>query len=87
MPMNCRPGCGMCCIAPSISQPLPGMPSGKSAGKACVNLDPQTFACRIWGQADYPDFCRGFQPEKAFCGDSREEAEQILTWLEASTLP
>ncbi|MDP3170542.1 MAG: YkgJ family cysteine cluster protein, partial [Polaromonas sp.] len=24
--MNCRPGCGACCIAPSISSPIPGMP-------------------------------------------------------------
>ncbi|HBO0679766.1 TPA: YkgJ family cysteine cluster protein, partial [Pseudomonas aeruginosa] len=23
--MQCRAGCGACCIAPSISSPLPGM--------------------------------------------------------------
>ncbi|MCR3872443.1 YkgJ family cysteine cluster protein, partial [Pseudomonas aeruginosa] len=27
--MQCRAGCGACCIAPSISSPLPGMPAGK----------------------------------------------------------
>lgn len=29
---ECRPGCGACCIAPSISSPIPGMPEGKAAG-------------------------------------------------------
>ncbi|HCS2930732.1 TPA: YkgJ family cysteine cluster protein, partial [Shigella flexneri] len=24
--MECRPGCGACCTAPSISSPIPGMP-------------------------------------------------------------
>ncbi|HAI50813.1 MAG TPA: zinc/iron-chelating domain-containing protein, partial [Enterobacteriaceae bacterium] len=27
--MECRPDCGACCIAPSISTPIPGMPHGK----------------------------------------------------------
>ncbi|HNF77692.1 MAG TPA: YkgJ family cysteine cluster protein, partial [Thauera aminoaromatica] len=26
--MDCRPGCAACCIAPSISSPIPGMPHG-----------------------------------------------------------
>ncbi|HNV09555.1 MAG TPA: YkgJ family cysteine cluster protein, partial [Dokdonella sp.] len=29
--MSCRSGCGACCIAPSISSPIPGMPNGKPA--------------------------------------------------------
>ncbi|WP_439135076.1 YkgJ family cysteine cluster protein [Pseudomaricurvus sp.] len=85
--MECRKACGMCCIAPSISQAIPGMPQGKKAGEKCVNLDPVTFNCRIWGSDEYPDFCRGFQPEEAFCGQTREEAEKILTFLESSTHP
>ena len=28
----CRPGCGACCIAPSITSPIPGMPDGKPVG-------------------------------------------------------
>ncbi|EQA7518310.1 YkgJ family cysteine cluster protein, partial [Shigella flexneri] len=24
--MECRPGCGACCTAPSIFSPIPGMP-------------------------------------------------------------
>jgi len=27
--IDCRSGCGACCIAPSISSPIPGMPNGK----------------------------------------------------------
>ncbi len=27
--VSCRPGCGACCTAPSISSPIPGMPNGK----------------------------------------------------------
>jgi Fe-S-cluster containining protein len=30
--MDCRAGCGACCIAPSISSPIPGMPDGKLWG-------------------------------------------------------
>ncbi|MGO2368564.1 MAG: YkgJ family cysteine cluster protein, partial [Serratia sp. (in: enterobacteria)] len=29
--MDCRADCGACCIAPSISSPIPGMPNGKPA--------------------------------------------------------
>ena len=29
-------GCGACCIAPSISSAIPGMPDGKPAGVRCV---------------------------------------------------
>ena len=38
-PLACRSGCGACCIAPSITSPLPGMPQGKPAGVPCINLD------------------------------------------------
>jgi hypothetical protein len=34
--MECRSGCGACCVAPSINAPLPGMPQGKPAGVRCV---------------------------------------------------
>ncbi|HVK38365.1 MAG TPA: YkgJ family cysteine cluster protein, partial [Candidatus Kapabacteria bacterium] len=36
--MTCRDGCGACCIAPSITSPIPGMPDGKPAGVRCVQL-------------------------------------------------
>ena len=35
---SCRSGCAACCIAPSISSPIPGMPHGKPAGVRCVQL-------------------------------------------------
>ena len=85
--MQCREKCGACCIAPSIKQSIPNMPDGKVGGELCANLDPLTFSCRIWGQGDYPDFCQGFTPEQAFCGDTRDEALQILTFLEDDTHP
>ena len=36
--MECRTDCGACCIAPSISSPIPGMPQGKPAGDNAVIL-------------------------------------------------
>ena len=43
--MECRMGCGACCIAPSISSPIPGMSEGKRAGERCVQLDDDNL-CR-----------------------------------------
>ncbi|MCV6621115.1 MAG: YkgJ family cysteine cluster protein [Cellvibrionaceae bacterium] len=83
--MECRESCGACCIAPSIKQAMPNMPAGKAAGELCANLDPVSLQCRIWGQQDYPDFCRGFQPDVDFCGENRDQAMQILSLLEVQT--
>ena len=77
--MNCRSGCAACCIAPSISSPIPGMPSGKPAGVRCVQLD-GTHACRLFGQPERPAVCRALRPEAAMCGNS---AAQALAWLQA----
>lgn len=83
--MECRPGCGACCIAPSINGPIPGMPQGKPAGVACVNLDPVSYQCRIWGQPDYPQACRSFSAERQVCGDNREQALVLINLLEEQT--
>ncbi|MEE4662071.1 MAG: YkgJ family cysteine cluster protein [Halieaceae bacterium] len=83
--MECRAGCGACCIAASIQQPLPGMPRGKPAGVPCVNLDPTSRRCRIWGQEDYPSVCRRFTPEPAVCGNQRDEALQLISAMEIAT--
>ena len=83
--MECRTGCGACCIAPSIQTPLPGMPDGKPAGVPCVNLEPTTKRCHLWGSDDYPDLCRQFHPSLDNCGGSSAEALQILTLLEEQT--
>lgn len=85
--MECRRGCGACCIAPSITSPLPGMPNGKPAGVICVNLNARTFECSIWGQKDFPDVCKKFLPHIDICATSREDALVRLTRLEQETKP
>jgi Fe-S-cluster containining protein len=85
-PMQCRPGCGACCIAISISSPIPGMPKGKPAGVPCVNLD-ERLRCRIHGSDEYPDVCAGLRPNREMCGNNRQEALEYLTRLEELTSP
>lgn len=63
------------------------MPDGKPAGVICVNLDPATRRCRIWGQPDYPEVCRRFPAAVDTCGASRVEALVLLGDLEADTRP
>jgi hypothetical protein len=84
--MDCRPGCAACCIAPSISSPLPGMPDGKPAGARCVNLDEKGL-CRVWGTPQYPEVCRKFAPQRWVCGDTAEEALRLIAQLEKDTRP
>ena len=73
----CRAGCGACCIAPSISSAIPGMPEGKLAGVRCVQLD-DNHACRIFGDPARPAVCASLQPDPEMCGASRSHA---LAWL------
>ncbi|PTB20772.1 zinc/iron-chelating domain-containing protein [Trinickia symbiotica] len=82
----CRPGCGACCIAPSITSPIPGMPNGKPAGVRCVQLDDDD-RCKIFGRPERPACCSGLQPHAQMCGDSRGEALLWLTELEKLTQP
>ncbi len=79
--MICREKCGACCIAPSISSPLPGMPEGKPAGKACIHLT-EDCRCMIYDHPDKPAVCDGFRADPDFCGSSRKEAMILLTALE-----
>ena len=79
--MRCRPGCGACCIVPSINSPIPGMPNGKMPGIKCVNLSKE-LKCNLFNSPDRPEFCILFKPEKIICGNSRKEAIQILSELE-----
>lgn len=83
--MDCRPGCGACCTALSITSALPGMPDGKPAGVPCVNLDSTTLSCRIWGAKNYPQVCRQFLPCASTCGETREEAIRLIAELEELT--
>jgi Fe-S-cluster containining protein len=82
----CRPGCGACCIAPSISSPIPGMPHGKPAGVRCIQLDTED-RCKIFNQPERPQVCASLQPCETMCGDSREQAMKWLGWMEELTRP
>jgi Fe-S-cluster containining protein len=84
--MDCRAGCGACCIAPSITSPIPGMPAGKPAGMRCVQLNDDN-ACRIFGKPERPAFCSGLAPGLEMCGDSRSHAMIWLAQLESATAP
>lgn len=82
--MDCRPGCGACCIAPSISTPIPGMPNGKPAGVPCVQLTDDR-RCALFGDPRRPAVCRQLRPEPAMCGADRDAALAYLDALEAAT--
>jgi uncharacterized protein len=84
--MDCRAGCGACCIALSISSPIPGMPQGKPAGVRCAQLT-DDYLCAIFGQAERPEVCNRLRPNMEMCGSSREHALIYLTELERLTLP
>jgi len=84
--MDCRPHCAACCIAPSISSPIPGLPGGKPAGVRCVQLD-EDDRCRLFGRPERPAVCASLTPHAEMCGDTREHALTWLNRLEFSTQP
>lgn len=84
--MDCRTGCGACCIAPSISSPIPGMPYGKPAGVRCVQLTDDN-RCQLFGLPERPAVCCRLRPAAEMCGRTAEEALAYLGTLEAFTLP
>lgn len=83
--MECRAGCGACCISPSIVQSYYGMPNGKKAGERCVHLTAD-YLCALFGDERRPLWCRQFQAEEWACGLNREQALTILADLEQITL-
>ncbi|TAE25022.1 MAG: YkgJ family cysteine cluster protein [Candidatus Kapaibacterium sp.] len=84
--MNCRIGCAACCIAPSISSPIPGMPHGKPAGVRCVQLTDDN-RCRLFGKPERPAVCCSLRAHEEMCGFSNEEAFVRLTAWEEATSP
>jgi uncharacterized protein len=78
--MECRENCGACCIALSISSPIPGLPGGKPAGIRCIHLL-EDYQCDIYFDLAKPKVCSDFKPESEFCGSTREEAINILLSL------
>lgn len=84
--MECRSGCGACCIAPSISSPIPGMPQGKPAGVRCIHLE-QDYRCALYGKKARPAVCNALQPSREMCGHVRDDALGYLIRLERATTP
>lgn len=76
--MECRPGCGACCVAPSIST------LAKPAGIPCRHLTTD-FRCAIFAAPQRPACCGGLRPSVEMCGDSREAALCYLADLERLT--
>jgi uncharacterized protein len=85
-PITCRALCGACCIAPSISSAIPGMPQGKPAGVACIQLD-AAQRCKLFGLPERPAVCQALRPQVSMCGTDREGALLILETLERLTQP
>lgn len=84
--MDCRSGCGACCIAPSISTPLPGYSAGKPAGLPCPCLDAE-LRCTLYGRPERPAVCSSLAPSPEMCGERREAALAYLAALESATAP
>ncbi len=76
-PLACRPGCGACCIAPSITSAIPGMPHGKPAGVRCIQLDAAN-RCKIFADPARPAVCGSLQASSEMCGADQAQA---LAWL------
>ena len=84
--MNCRERGGACCIAPGIHTTYFGMPAGKPAGVRCVHLSTE-LRCVIFADPRRPAACSAFAADRQFCGDTAEQALQILSQLEQDTRP
>ena len=84
--MDCRAGCAACCIALSISTPIPGMPDGKPAGVRCTQLTAD-HRCKLFGQPERPTVCARLRPSEEMCGASGREAYVYLARLERLTAP
>jgi len=82
----CRKGCGACCIAPSISSPIPGMPNGKPAGVRCIHLSPD-HCCGLWQQPGRPAVCNSLPAMLDTCGNNFGDAMDLLTKMETATAP
>lgn len=84
--MKCRAKCGACCIAPSITSTIPGMPNGKPAGTRCIQLT-ENEGCKLFDKPERPAVCGRLMPSEEMCKHSKEEAMEYLTELEKLTQP
>jgi len=86
--MQCRSGCGACCIAPSITSAIPGMLSGKAAGVRCVQLTDDN-RCAIFGDPRRPSVCVTLRASVEMCGADNDVAAthvHAMTFLSALEL-
>ena len=60
------------------------MPGGKPAGLPCMHLLADK-RCAIFDSPERPAVCAAFRADAAVCGNSTDEALQILRWLESET--
>ncbi|OCG16877.1 hypothetical protein A9G24_00535 [Gilliamella sp. App6-5] len=81
---KCRQNCGACCIAPSISSTISGMPKGKPAGVACIHLD-NNYQCKLFLHPSRPTVCGRLKPSIEMCGNNRMQAMNYLIQLEQLT--
>lgn len=82
--MNCRLGCGACCIAPSITSPILGMPNGKPAGVRCIQLTDDNL-CKLFADPKRPQVCEEFSATMDVCGRHFDEAMWLISDLEEQT--
>jgi hypothetical protein len=57
------------------------MPNGKPAGVFCMHLT-EELLCAIIDSTDRPNVCKGFNFDPIICGNSKDEAMQIMNELE-----
>jgi Fe-S-cluster containining protein len=84
--VECRVGCGACCVAPSISSPIPGMPDGKPAGVRCVQLAADN-RCLLFGRPGRPAVCVSLAARRDMCGSTDREAMRLIATMEIATRP
>lgn len=84
--MDCRPGCAACCVAITISSPLPEMPDGKPAGVRCAHLTDDNL-CALFEDPRRPPVCSALAASPEMCGANAAEAFERLHALEVATAP
>ena len=88
--MQCRSGCGACCIAPSITSAIPGMANGKLAGLRCIQLTDDN-RCAIFADPGRPAVCASLKASTEMCGSdsnvarTQQYALAFLQRLECAT--
>lgn len=83
--MICRLGCAACCIIPTISSPIPGMPEGKPAGVRCIQLSDENL-CLLFGLPTRPYVCHSIPATEDWCGESNAEAFKLIERMESQTI-